>query len=176
MTPLTVVRVVAVAGAGLYAGILLGDLAGAAQARPQMDPSSFVQLQQIIHSRFVIMMPTLVVATLLACLTWIFFVRSNRRSAEFWLVVGTTLGVILCGILTRLVNVPLNDQLVKWSVSFPPPNVHELWAPWEGAHAIRTVVALVAFVLAVVALAFATPPPPVEPDPAGELPDKSSPS
>ena len=161
MVPLTVVRVVAVAGAGLYAGILLGDLAGAAQARPQLNPSSFVQMQQIIHARFVIMMPALVVSTLAACIAWIFFIRSNRKSPEFWLVAGATAGVVLCGILTRLVNVPINDQLVKWSVAFPPPNVFELWAPWEGAHAIRTVIALVAFSLAVVALALATPPPPL---------------
>ncbi len=170
MMPLTVVRAVAVAGAGLYAGILLGDLAGAAQARPQMNPSSFVQLQQIIHARFVILMPVLVVATLAACIAWIVFIRSNRRSPEFWLVAGTTAGIMLCGIITRLVNVPLNDQLVKWSVGFPPPNVFELWAPWEGAHAIRTVIALVAFALAVVALALAAPPPqpPVKSDPLAE--------
>jgi len=170
MMPLTVVRVVAVAGAGLYAGILLGDLAGTAQARPQLTPSSLVQLQQIIHARFVIIMPALVVVTLLACIAWLVFVRSNRKSPEFWLVAGAATGVVLCGILTRLVNVPINDQLVKWSVAFPPPNVHELWAPWEGAHAIRTVVAVVAFSLAVVALAMATPPPrpPVESDPLRE--------
>jgi uncharacterized membrane protein len=171
MMPLTVVRVVAVAGAGLYAGILLGDLAGAAQARPQLTPSSLVQLQQVIHARFVVIMPVLVVVTLLACIAWLVFVRSNRKTPEFWLVAGTTLGIMLCGILTRLVNVPINDQLVKWSVAFPPPNVHELWAPWEGAHAIRTVVALVAFVLAVAALALAVPPPPpppVEKDPLAE--------
>lgn len=170
MVPLTVVRVVAVAGAGLYAGILLGDLAGAAQARPQLNPSSLVQLQQIIHARFVIIMPVLVVVTLLACVAWLVFVRSNRKSPEFWLVVGASAGVVLCAILTRLVSVPINDQLVKWSVAFPPPNVHELWAPWEGAHAIRTVIALVAFSLAVVALAIATPPPPapVETDPLKE--------
>src|SRR5687767_2982005 len=160
MMPLTVVRVAAVAGAGLYAGILLGDLAGAAQARPQLNPSSLVQLQQIIHARFVIIMPVLVVVTLLACVGWLVFIRSNRKSPEFWLVAGATAGVVLCGILTRLVSVPINDQLVKWSVAFPPPNVHELWAPWEGAHAIRTVIAVVAFALAVVALALGTPPPP----------------
>jgi uncharacterized membrane protein len=169
MMPLTVVRVVAVAGAGLYAGVLLGDLAGVAQARPQLTPSSFAQLQQIIHARFAIMMPALVVATLVACLVWIFFIRSSRKSGEFWLVTGATLGIVFCGILTRLVHVPLNDQLVKWSVSFPPPNVFELWAPWEGAHAIRTVIALVAFALAVVALALAAPPPPpVQADPLAE--------
>src|SRR5687768_3435305 len=170
MVPLTVVRVAAVAGAGLCAGILLGDLAGAAQARPQLTPSSLVQLQQIIHARFVIIMPALVVLTLLACIAWLVLVRSNRKTPEFWLVAGTTAGIVLCAILTQLVSVPINDQLVKWSVAFPPPNVHELWAPWEGAHAIRTVVALAAFALAVVALALATPPPPppVETDPLAD--------
>ena len=164
MVPLTVVRVVAVTGAGLYAGILLGDLAGAAQARPQLNPGSFVQLQQIIHARFVILMPVLVVITILACIAWLVLLRPHRRGAEFWLVAGTGAGVVLCGILTRLVNVPLNDQLVKWSVAFPPPNVHELWAPWEGAHAIRTVIALVAFVLGVIAVSLADPPPRVVQD------------
>lgn len=158
MTPLTIARVVAVAGAGLYAGILLGDLAGPAQARPQLNPSSFVQLQQIIHARYVFIMPALMAATVLACITWLVFIRSNRRGAEFWLVAATVAGIVFCGILTRLVNVPLNDQLVAWSIAFPPPNVHELWAPWEGAHAIRTVVAVGAFVLSVLALAVSAPP------------------
>jgi hypothetical protein len=160
MRTLTAVRVVAVGCVGLYAGILLGDLAGAAQARPQLNASSLVQLQQIIHARFVFIMPALVAATVIAGLTWLFLIRSNR-AAEFWLVVGAMAGVLFCALLTRLVNVPLNDQLVTWSVAFPPPNVHELWMPWEGAHAIRTVVAVAAFVLAVGALALATPPPPV---------------
>jgi uncharacterized membrane protein len=161
MRAVTIARAVTVGCVGLYAGILLGDLAGTAQARPQLSGSSFVQLQQIIHSRFVFIMPALVAATVLAGLTWLFFIRSNRRSPEFWLVSAAMAGVLFCLILTRLVNVPLNDQLVTWSVAFPPPNVHALWMPWEGAHAIRTVVAVAAFVLAVVALALAEPPPPV---------------
>ena len=66
MRVLTVARVVTVGSAGLFAGILLGDLAGAAQARPQLNPSSFVQLQQIIHARYMIIMPALMGLTVLA--------------------------------------------------------------------------------------------------------------
>jgi uncharacterized membrane protein len=161
MRVLTAARVVAVGCAGLYAGILLGDLAGAAQARPVMNPSSFVQLQQIIHARYVLLMPLLVGAVVLASITWLVFIRSRPKGAEFWLVVGTVAGIVFCAVITRLVNVPLNDQLVSWSVAFPPPNVHALWAPWEGAHAIRTVAAVAAFVLSVLALALAVPPPPI---------------
>ena len=168
MVPLTVTRVVAVVGAGLYAGILLGDLAGAAQARPQLNPSSFVQLQQIIHARFVFMMPAIIVSTIVACIMWLVLLRPHKRGAEFWLVASTAAGLVLCGILTRLVNVPLNDQLVKWSVAFPPPHVHELWAPWEGAHAIRPVIAVFAFVMGVVAVSLADPPPVVAKESSSE--------
>ena len=110
-------------------------------------------MQQIIHARYVFIMPALIAATVLAGVTWLVFIRSYRRHAEFWLVAAAIAAVLFCLIITRLVNVPLNDQLVAWSVAFPPPNVHELWAPWEGAHAIRTVVAVGAFVAAVLALA-----------------------
>lgn len=161
MRILTVSRVITVACVGLFAGILLGDLAGAAQARPQMNPSAFVQLQQIVHARYVFIMPALIAGTILAGLTWIVLIRSNRRTPEFWLVAGTVVAALFCVVITRLVNVPLNNQLVDWSVAFPPPNVHELWAPWEGAHAIRTVIALAGFIASVIALAVATPPPPI---------------
>jgi uncharacterized membrane protein len=85
-------------------------------------------------------------------------IRSNRRGAEFWLVVAALTGVLFCLILTRSVNVPLNEQLMSWSIATPPANVHDLWAPWEGAHRIRTVVAIGAFVLSVIALALSASP------------------
>ncbi len=172
MRVLTAARVVAVGCAGLYAGMLLGDLAGPAQARPVMNPSSFVQLQQIVHARYVFIMPALVGAAVIASIVWLALIRSNPKRAEFWLLVGTIAGIAFCAIITRLVNVPLNDQLVSWSVAFPPPNVHALWAPWEGAHAIRSVVAVAAFALAVGALALAVPPAPRPVVvPAEDLPD-----
>lgn len=158
MRVLTVSRVLTVGCAGLFAGILLGDLAGPAQARPVLSPSAFVQLQQIVHARYVFLVPALVAGIILSGLTWFFLIRSSRRSPEFWLVAGTIVAALFCLIITRLVNVPLNNQLVDWSVAFPPPNVHELWAPWEGAHAIRTVVALAGFVASLIGLALASPP------------------
>jgi uncharacterized membrane protein len=161
MHPLTIARVVAVGCAGLYAGILLGDLAGPAQARPQLPASSFVQLQQIIHAHYVYIMPTLIFGTVIGSVAWLVSIRSDRRGAEFLLLAGALAGILFCVILTRSVNVPLNDQLVSWSIAAPPANVHDLWAPWEGAHRIRTVVAVVAFFLSVLALAVAAPPPAV---------------
>jgi hypothetical protein len=55
------------------------------------------------------------------------------------------------------VNVPINDQLMTWSMESPPANVRELWAPWERVHTIRTVLAIGAFILEAAALGISKP-------------------
>jgi hypothetical protein len=42
-------------------------------------------------------------------------------------------------------DVPVNEALMTWSVSSPPSNLMQLWFPWEQAHTIRTIVALIGF-------------------------------
>lgn len=152
MKLLTPVRIIAVVCAGLFAGILLGDRAGATYARPQLSPSSFVQFQQIQHACFVRMMPPLILTAIFAGFAWLLLSRRRWKSAEFWLVAAGTAGVLFCLLLTRAVNVPINEQLMTWSITEPPADVRELWAPWERAHSVRTPVAVAAFLLEVVAL------------------------
>jgi len=147
MLSLTLVPVLAVICTGLFAGILLGDRAGATYARPQLSPSAFVQFQQIQHVHFVRMMPPLILAALLAGLIWLLVIRPSGRGAEFWLVAAATGAVLFCFLLTRAVNVPLNKQLMTWSIAAPPDNVRDLWTRWERAHTVRTTAALGAFVL-----------------------------
>ncbi len=152
MNLLTIVQVLAVVSAGLLAGIFLGDRVGFAYARPTLSPSSFVQCQQIIHRHFVKMMPPLSVTAVLAGAAWLWLVRTDWRDAEFWLIAVSTCGFVFNLIMTRAMNVPINQQLMTWSVADPPANLREMWAPWERVHTVRTVVAVGAFVLEAVAL------------------------
>jgi predicted DNA repair protein MutK len=59
MTVVGVARFVAVLSTGLVAGILFGDRMGATFARPALPASSFVTFQQVLHLRFVPVMPIL---------------------------------------------------------------------------------------------------------------------
>lgn len=151
MRLLATVRAIAVVCGGLLAGIFLGYLASS-PARGALSASSFVQHQQLVHVYYARIMPPLILAAALAGLTWLLLVRSQWRGADFWLIAAFTGGIVFIGVLTRAVNVPLNDQLMTWSIAAPPTNLRELWAPWERSHTIRTAVTLVAFVLAVVAM------------------------
>jgi hypothetical protein len=57
--------IVALVCTGLAAGIFLGHRAGVSRAVSELSPSSFVQLQQIIHKTFARMMPVLIIGAVL---------------------------------------------------------------------------------------------------------------
>ncbi len=158
MRALGVARIGALLSCGLVAGILFGDRMGASFARPELNASSFVQLQQIIHAHFVRFMPPLLLTAIAAGLAWLILIRARRNRAEFWLVALALAAMVSVAAMTRMVNVPINDQLMTWSIEAPPPNVREIWSRWEAVHTIRTVLWLGAFAFEVVALGiFASP-------------------
>jgi len=136
----------------------LGNRMGVSLAMPELTPSSFVQLQQIIHIHFARMMPILMIGAVGASILWSILLRARWRTVEFWLVCTASLAMVCAFVLTRVVNIPINDQLMTWSIQTPPANLMELWEPWEKIHSIRTVLAIVAFAFQVVALSFIAPP------------------
>ena len=148
----TIIRVIAIVSVGLVAGIYFGYRAGTYYALREVSASAFVQFQQILHIHFARFMPPLVLMGVLASLTWLVMVRSQWKSAEFWLIAASTCGMILIAAMTRAVNVPLNNQLANWSVAAPPSNLREIWAPWDRINTIRTLLATGVLVLEAMAL------------------------
>jgi len=144
--------VLAVVSVGLLAGIFLGHRAGVQYALPELSASSFVQLQKIIHVHYVRFMPSLVLTALLSSVLWLVMIRSEWRTAEFWLVAISACGILVIAAATRAINVPLNNQLMTWSVASPPTNLREIWAPWDRVNTLRSVLATGALALEVVAL------------------------
>ena len=92
-------------------------------------------------------MPVLLGGSLLAGLIVLILQRRNYASTEFIFTLMATLCTVGVIVMTRLINVPINETLMTWQVAAPPENVMQLWAPWEGSHTIRTVLALLGFAL-----------------------------
>jgi uncharacterized membrane protein len=153
MRPISIIQAVQVVFVGLIAGAFLGDRMGATFARPELPVSSFVLYQQIVHRNFVVMMPILIFGSVLLGLVWLFLSRRAPQRSEFWMVLIGTAAVVSILIMTRIVNVPINDQLMTWSVDSPPENVRAIWEAWERTHTVRTVVAIGAFLILTSALA-----------------------
>jgi len=127
MGALTVARFVAVFSTGLLAGIFLCDRMGASFARPALSPSSFVTFQQIQHVHFVKMMPILMGIAILSSAAWLVLIRSRVASVGFVFLALGTLAYISVLVLTRTVNVPINNQLMTWDASSPPSDVMKIW-------------------------------------------------
>jgi hypothetical protein len=72
--------------------------------------------------------------------------RRSYKSKEFLFTTIGTLCIAAVLILTRIVNVPINNELMTWQISAPPANWQQIWTPWEEAHTVRTVLAIVGFV------------------------------
>jgi uncharacterized membrane protein len=152
MYVIAMVRVIAVVSAGLKAGIFLGHRAGPQYALQKLSPSGFVQFQQVVHAHFVRFMPPLTVAALVSAVIWLVSLRSLWTSAEFWLVAAASCGLLLSAVMTRAVNVPLNNKLMTWRVDAPPDNLRELWKPWDRVNHVRTFLATGAVIFEAVAL------------------------
>jgi uncharacterized membrane protein len=145
--------IVALICTGLVAGIFLGHRAGVSLAMPILSPSSFVQLQQIIHRTFARMMPVLNIGSVLSSVLWAVLQGAHGRTGEFWLVSAASLLMICIFAVTLGINVPINKQLMTWNPAAPPQDLSTLWAPWERVHSTRTGLAIVAFVAEVIAVA-----------------------
>jgi uncharacterized membrane protein len=144
-----VVRIVALI---CTAGIFLGHRAGVSLAMPVLNPSSFIQLQQVIHKTFVRMMPVLILGALVGSAGWAILLRAHWRTDECLLASAASVAMICILAMTRAVNIPINRRLMTWDAAAPPSDLRVVWAPWERIHSVRTVLAIVAFAAEVIAL------------------------
>jgi uncharacterized membrane protein len=125
---------------------------GASYARPALSAADFILFQQIQHVHFKPLLLPITAGAVFGGLIWVWLVRSRWRNTEFWCAAVSSVAMIMAAALTRIVNFPINDALMTWSAAAPPPNIRELWAPWEHVHTIRAALSVGAFVLQAFAL------------------------
>ncbi|MGK5554632.1 anthrone oxygenase family protein [Actinomadura kijaniata] len=66
------------------------------------------------------------------------------------LLAGAACGLAVVSFLvTRFGNVPINQKIKMWAVTTPPPDHAEILQRWENFNIVRTVTALVAFLLVI---------------------------
>ena len=153
-----IVQIIALLCSGLMAGLLFGDWLGPSFARARMSASSFIEFQQIVHYNYLVTLPALSFLAVIAPVVWLVLWRSRRRAPEFWILLVATVLIIIGQAITFLVNVPVNDVLETWNPAAPPSDARQVWARWETAHVVRTVVWVAGFLLETVALALSARP------------------
>ena len=102
-----------------------------------MSPTFFVEKMQ--HSIRMLTVPLPAVAILGVFFTVASAIFARRDRLMFYSLTAASICVIAGAMITVFGNVPINNQIVTWSVNAPPSNWTELGEKWRLFHTIRTI-------------------------------------
>ncbi len=105
-----------------------------------MSPAFYVEKMQ--HSIRVLTVPLPAVAMLGVFFTVVATFLARRDRVGFYLLIAASICVIAGALITVFGNVPINNQIVTWSINSPPSNWIELREQWWQFHAVRTILTM----------------------------------
>ena len=129
--------------------LFVGLTAGAAYVvwfdyNPQgMSPAFYVEKIQHAIRVLTIPLPTIVVLGLIFTVIACFQARRDRT--PFYLLAGGSICVLGVALITRFGNIPINNQILTWSINSPPANwsiAAQKWWKLQTARVVLQVAAL----------------------------------
>jgi uncharacterized membrane protein len=66
-------------------------------------------------------------------------VLGRRERPSFWFLVAASVALLIAGLITRLVNVPINFEIQRWEPGAVPSTFLELQERWWTFHVVRCV-------------------------------------
>lgn len=111
----------------------------------QFSASTYVEVQQsLVLSLNSVMIILVVLATLITSLSA--FLQREHKTIFFSLLIAAAL-FVSCILITRLGNVPIQNEILKWNKGTVPTNWTILRDSWWWFHIVRTVVEIIALIL-----------------------------
>jgi len=74
-------------------------------------------------------------------------VYPQKESPFFWLIIAAFLCTLSALLITVLIEVPINNQVITWSAASAPANWQQIRNRWQFYNGVRTVCALAGFAL-----------------------------
>lgn len=146
------VAVSSVITVGIFASVLFAAALAISPSLALLDASNFTLVKQAqIRILQVAMSSISTVYTVLAI--WLLVLeRANRRGSVFKLTLGALVLVIGALLYSAVTDIPYNAQILSWNPAAPPPAWASVRDAWDFANRVRTVPALLGFVLQTIAL------------------------
>lgn len=139
--------------AALVTGVFWGTWFTLTRSLETFSPTEFLHIGKTIIANVAVPMRILLPACLIAML-WALLAHPARRSASFYLILASFLLMIATLLITLMVEVPIDNEIKRWTVESLPPDYEATRLTWQRFHALRTatsvasLAALVAGVLA----------------------------
>jgi uncharacterized membrane protein len=71
----------------------------------------------------------------------------NKDGWNFYAMIASLLLIIGSLVITTAIEVPINNKVVTWTMENTPPNWEQLRNRWQYYNVVRTIAALVSFIL-----------------------------
>ncbi len=133
--------------AALVVGTMFGIWLGYNPA--DLSPRAYVEQQQHAIRTLNVTLPVLGAVTVLLTLASAFLARRSR--GRFALLLGAAACFVAAGLVTRLLNQPINAMVITWAADAPPMNWVELRDEWWRWHMVRTGFGIVGLSLLILA-------------------------
>lgn len=101
-----------------------------------LSPGAYVEQQQ--HAIRALNAPMRILGAVCILLTMTLAVLDRSRRPVCFLLVTAAVCIAAAGVVTRFMNVPINAEVMTWSIQAPPPNWTELRDQWWQWHIVRT--------------------------------------
>jgi len=132
---------------GLIAGFFLAFAVDINPATADLSARAYVEVQQLINLKVrnlafaLVYFGALAVPAVLLAVDW-----RDRRSPGYWMVAcGFVLYLLGVFLVTREINVPINNTMALWNPDDVPSHWYVLRDRWNQANLWRTAVALASF-------------------------------
>ena len=105
-----------------------------------MSAAFYTEKMQHAIRVFTTPLPTVVILGVLFSIIAAFLARSERPN--FYLLIAASICMVAVALITRFGNIPINNQIVAWSINSPPSNWQDLANKWWQLQTVRTLVAM----------------------------------
>nr|WP_295890040.1 anthrone oxygenase family protein [uncultured Devosia sp.] len=144
----TLAQVTALVLLGLVVGSMFGIWRG--YDITTYAPATFIEVHQGSVRGLNVLLPALAAASLILVL--ILAAIARQRPAVLGLYLATAAAIIAGGVITRLLNQPINDQVMAWTSASIPADWTALRDRWWSWHQVRLAVTLGAQLLLIAAI------------------------
>ncbi len=131
---------------GLSTGVLFGTRTGLGPSTSHFSPTTYVEVQQATVRNLRPVMGVLLPGAVATNVVVLAVTRQDHRSRAFALRSAGLGGQLVALLLTALVELPINAQVLTWSSAAPPSGWQRTRNRWATAHTARTISAVGALV------------------------------
>ncbi|HLW83105.1 MAG TPA: DUF1772 domain-containing protein [Candidatus Acidoferrales bacterium] len=137
----------------LVTGVFWGPWLGLSRSIATFQPEVFLAIGHRMIRNLAPIMPFLMPAAMLS-LVPVLVLSYGERSQTFCLNLAALALFIIALLITLIVEVPIDNQIMKWTAATLPENWQQFRDRWETFHVIRTFASVAGLALVLIAALF----------------------